>query len=54
MAKDGEDVKYITTSYLVDFNGFISSLGGGLGLFVGFSMLSTLTMGMDYVFGGRK
>ena len=52
MAKDGEDVKYITTSYLVDFNGFISSLGGGL--FVGFSMLSTLTEGMDYVFGGRK
>jgi len=29
-------------SYVYDFNSFISSAGGNLGLFVGFSCLSTM------------
>ena len=35
------DVKVLTTSKLISLSSFISSIGGNLGLFVGFSFLST-------------
>ena len=33
------DVKVSTTSLKIDFNTFVSNVGGGLGLFIGFSFL---------------
>ena len=36
------DIKVSTTSKLISLSSFISSIGGNLGLFVGFSFLSTL------------
>ena len=35
------DIKVSTTSKLISLSSFISSIGGNLGLFVGFSFLST-------------
>ena len=34
---------YVTASYKVSFNSLVSDVGGGIGLFLGFSLLSTLT-----------
>ena len=34
--------KYTTLNYKVDFNGLVSAVGGGLGLFLGVSVLTTL------------
>ena len=48
------EVTYYTKSYLVSFNDLVSSVGGGLGLFVGFSILSTLTAFLDYALGKGK
>ena len=39
----GEKVLVETKSYLVSFNDLISSIGGGLGLFLGFSFLGFIT-----------
>ena len=43
----GDKVLVETKSYLVSFNDLVSSIGGGLGLFLGFSMLSTFTKVLD-------
>ena len=34
--------EYTTLNYKVDFNGLVSAVGGGLGLFLGVSVLTTL------------
>ena len=34
--------KFTTLNYKVDFNGLVSAVGGGLGLFLGVSVLTTL------------
>ena len=36
------DVKITSQSYRVDLNSFVSAVGGGLGLFLGFSIIDTL------------
>ena len=38
-----------TTSLKVNINGFVSAVGGGLGLFLGFSLLSTLTTMQNFI-----
>ena len=38
-----------TTSLKVTFNGFVSAVGGGLGLFLGFSLLSALTTARYFI-----
>ena len=43
------DVKVYTTSYKIDFNTFISNVGGNLGLFVGFSVLGGLFFVYDFI-----
>ena len=43
------DVKVYTTSYKIDFNTFISNVGGNLGLFVGFSVLGGLFFIYDFI-----
>ena len=45
----GEKVLVETKSYLVSLNDLISSIGGGLGLFLGFSILSTFNNVFDNV-----
>ena len=42
MYYSNEDVKIYTTSELVTFSSFISSIGGNLGLFVGFSFIGVV------------
>ena len=36
------DVKIDAQKQLVDFNSFVNAIGGGLGLFLGFSLIDTL------------
>ena len=43
------DVKVSTTSLKIDFNTFISNVGGNLGLFVGFSVLGGLFFVYDFI-----
>jgi hypothetical protein len=42
-------VRLKSKTKLVTFNGFVSSFGGSLGLFLGFSCLSTLFDLVDYI-----
>ena len=43
-----ETAVYHTTAYRVDFNDLVNAVGGGLGLFLGFSLLTTLTMAKEW------
>ena len=38
-----------TTSLKVGFNDFVSAVGGGLGLFLGFSLLSALSTVQNFI-----
>ena len=44
------DVKVSTTSLKVDFNTFVSNVGGSLGLFIGFSVLGGIFFLYDIIF----
>ena len=44
------DVDILTQVPLVDFNAFTSAVGGGLGLFLGFSLIDTITYLYHLVF----
>jgi len=37
-------------AFLVDFGNLVSSIGGSLGLFLGFSCYTTITAIMDFMF----
>ena len=43
------DVKVSTTNLRVDFNTFVSNVGGSLGLFIGFSVLGGFFFIYDYI-----
>ena len=43
------DIKVSTTSMLISLSSFISSIGGNLGLFVGFSFLSVFLLIYKYL-----
>ena len=47
---DGKTVTHHTVTYKVHLNDLVSSVGGGLGLFLGFSILATLTGILGYCF----
>ena len=40
---------YHITTYRVDFNDLVNAVGGGLGLFLGFSLLTTLTKAKEFL-----
>ena len=44
---------YSKNAYIMTFNGFISSLGGSMGLFLGFSCLDTLLHFLENGAGDR-
>ena len=44
-------VRFVTVSYQVDNIQLMNGIGGALGLFLGFSILSTLTLFYQYVSG---
>ena len=44
------DVTVETQVPLVDLNSFISAVGGGLGLFLGFSIIDTMTYMYQWIF----
>ena len=44
------NVKVMTQSYRVDLNTFVSAAGGGLGLFLGFSIIDTCFYIYDLIF----
>ena len=43
------DVTTYTEARLIDFSGFVSAVGGNLGLFLGFSFLGMLFDLYDYI-----
>ena len=43
------DIRVESVEILVDFNSFISSVGGSLGLFLGFSFLGFLSLFYDCI-----
>ena len=44
-------MKQTTISYRVDFNTFISTVGGGLGLFLGFSVVAVVLNCFEFIEG---
>ena len=50
---DSDMMTYHTTSYVVTLNNLVSAVGGGLGLFMGFSILSALSFTYDFL-GNRS
>ena len=46
---DSSLMTHHTTSYVVTANNLVSAVGGGLGLFMGFSILSTLSFTYNYL-----
>lgn len=45
------DVRVHSRSYLVDFNTLVSAVGGGLGLFLGMSVIDSLFRFYNWIFG---
>ena len=45
------DVSTFTEARLIDFSGFVSAIGGNLGLFLGFSFLGMLFSLYEYIEG---